>query len=244
MPHFYIPPEQIHDKTFRITGEDVHYLVTVRRYNIGDSIKIFDGKGSTMLGRIDSVSKEEIVGTIVKSNETSGPRARLNIYTAVPKGERLDWLVEKAAELGVSKITPLITDRSTIRELSEAKYERLQRLSKAASQQCGRPELLEIGKPQPLSAALNDVSDSALNLIPWEAEESKTLKDVYKGNTGAKEINIFIGPEGGFSSGEIELAKKYKFVPITLGERILRVETAGLLSTILVLELFGDYERK
>jgi len=246
MPHFYIPPEQIHVNTFRITGEDVHYLSTVRRYRTGDNIKIFDGKGSTMLGRIDSVSKEEIVGTIIKKSETSSPRVKLNIYTAVPKGERLVWLIEKAAELGVTKLTPLITERSVIKEITAQKLERWQRLSKAASQQCGRATLLEIDSPAGLSEVLNklvSLSDS-LNIIPWEAENTKTLAEVYKSRNNISSVNIFIGPEGGFSVKEIELAEKTGIIPVTLGKRILRSETAGLLSTILVLNQACEYENK
>ena len=246
MPHFYVPPENISDKTFRITGEDVHYLAAVRRYAKGDKLKLFDGKGGTMTGVIDSVSKDEIKGTLIAAGTLDKAGAAIHLYQAVPKGERFDWIVEKAAELGVAKITPLITERSVIKEVSAQKHDRWLRLAKAACQQCGRAELMEIAEPVKFveaaagGAALN--LPSTFNIIPWEAESSKTLKDVFAGAGKTFSANIFIGPEGGFSVKEIELAGNAGLKTVTLGTRILRVETAGLLSVILVMNLSGEYE--
>ncbi len=211
MPHFYVPLENISENTFRITGEDVHYLVTVRRYSKGDKLKLFDGKGGTMIGVIDTVSKDEIKGTFIKTETNGTAAATINLYHAVPKGERFGWLIEKAAELGVAKIIPLITERSVIREASEPKFDRWERLAKAACQQCGRPGLMKIEKPVELKEAISCVAaqnmPSTYNIIPWEAENTKTLREVFQGAEKAITANIFIGPEGGFSVKEIELAK-------------------------------------
>jgi 16S rRNA (uracil1498-N3)-methyltransferase len=245
MPHFYVHPDNINGNAFRITGEDVHYLANVRHYGVGDKLKLFDGNGRTMLGLIDFISKDEIKGTILKHEKLEERMAKVNLYQAVAKGERFDWLVEKAAELGVEKIIPLITERSVIKDISIQKHERWQRLAKAACQQCGRPELMEIGKPQVFNEIINrDANLTSLNIIPWEAEDSKTLKEIYNTQQNAVNINIFIGPEGGFSFKEIEHARECGLLTVTLGTSILRSETAGLLSTVLVLNLCGNYERK
>jgi len=243
MPHFYVPPENISDKTFRITGEDVHHLVTVLRYAVGDKLKLFDGQGKTMIGVIDLISKDEIKGTLLRSAAMEKPGIAVHLYQAVPKGERFDWFVEKAAELGVAKVTPLITARSVITEVAEQKLERWRRLGKAACQQCGRAGLMEIEKPVEFSPLLGrgPMPVAALNIIAWESESSKTLKEAFEERKVVKEANIFIGPEGGFSVKEIELAKASGLIPVTLGTRILRSETAGLLSTILALNLAGEY---
>jgi 16S rRNA (uracil1498-N3)-methyltransferase len=246
MPHFYIPPENIHGKLFRITGEDVHYLSAVRRYATGDKLKLFDGTGKTFIGVIKTIGENEIAGEVIMSAEQDNSGINVHLFQAVPKGERFDWLVEKSAELGVTKLTPLITERSVIKEISVQKYERWQRLSKAASQQCGRGTLLEIDNPAGFAEILNKIvslSDT-LNIIPWEAENTKTLAEVYKSRHNILSVNIFVGPEGGFSVKEIELAEKAGIIPITLGKRILRSETAGLLSTILVLNQACEYENK
>jgi 16S rRNA (uracil1498-N3)-methyltransferase len=243
MPHFYVPPQNITGKTFRITGEDVHYLATVRRYAKGDKLKLFDGKGGTMTGVIDSVSKEEITGTLVAAEGPSGKGADIHIYQAVPKGDRFDWLVEKAAELGVAKITPLITERSVIRDVSAQKLERWRRLAKAACQQCGRAGLLGIEEPLEFGPALKAAGQSgAFNIVPWEAEGSRTVAEAFQGRR-EKTVNVFIGPEGGFSVKEIELAKASGVETVTLGARILRAETAGILAAVLVLNQSGEYDK-
>ena len=246
MPHFYVPPENIQGKNFRITGEDVHYLSVVRRYVPGDKLKLFDGTGKTFIGVIETVSENEIAGQVVMSAEQEKHGVNLQLFQAVPKGERFDWLVEKAAELGVTKVTPLLTERSVVKEISPQKLERWQRLSKAASQQCGRNSLLEIGNPAGFSEVLDNAAilANALNIIPWEAENTKTLSEVYKSGGKISRVNVYVGPEGGFSVKEIELAKKAGVIPVTLGKRILRSETAGLLSTILVLNQACEYEKK
>ena len=246
MPHFYVPPENITGDKFRITGEDVHYLATVRRYGAGDKLKLFDGKGRTLIGIIDSVSKDEIRGTVLSRGGRDKSGVAIHLFQAVPKGARFDWLVEKAAELGVMKITPLITERSVVKEVSGQKLERWRRLSKAACQQSGRPEILAIERPAGFNEILNGRTDmdSAVNVIPWEAESAKTFKEAFNGRGNGLKINIFIGPEGGFSVKEIQSAQGAGLIPVTLGPRILRSETAGLISVILALNLTGDYDTK
>jgi len=278
MPHFYVPPENISGKNFRITGEDARHIISVLRYGAGDGIKLFDGKGNTLAGVIDSISKDGISGTVISSCIDEKTVVNLHLYQAVPKGEKFDWLVEKAAELGVAAVTPVISERSIMRELSDAKVERWRRLSKAASKQCGRADLMEINDPLSFDELLSRPL-SGLNIIPWEAENSRTVREVcaellyaaaisplngladpncllknepvgsvaavggIETRTARKNINIFIGPEGGFSLKEIDLARCRGLHPVTLGTRILRSETAGLMSVILILSIFGEYEK-
>ncbi|MBN1822909.1 MAG: 16S rRNA (uracil(1498)-N(3))-methyltransferase [Endomicrobiales bacterium] len=243
MPHFFVPPSQIQNDRFTIKGEDVHYLANVRRYKAGDKIKIFDGRGKTMLGQIEHVSKDEIKGRIVGMGQAHDNRVLVTLYQAVPKGGRFDWLVEKSAELGVSRIVPLITERSEVRAVSGPKLERWRRLAKAAAQQCGRPQVTQIEEPQKMHDAVKFVPKDALNLIPWESENNKTIKEIILQNASFMHINVFIGPEGGFSVREVESAQKNGILPVTLGDNILRVETAGLLSVVLILNSFGEYDK-
>ena len=115
---------------------------------------------------------------------------------------------------------------------------RWKRLSLAASKQCGRPDILSISTPSSFEDAVNNVSKTSLNIIPWEGASEDMKFDTAN---PASEVNIFIGPEGGFTIEEIELAKKNSITPVTLGQRILRVETASLLASILVLNAFGEF---
>jgi 16S rRNA (uracil1498-N3)-methyltransferase len=245
MPHFFVDPSNIKGDRFSVEGRDFHYLINVRRFKAGDAISIFDGTGSVFSVVIDTIGEDALEGRVL-ARENPGPSGpRLRLLTAVPKGDRFDWLVEKTAELGVAEIVPLITERSVIKDVSENKLERWERLSKAASQQSGRPDIMPIAVPMKLKDAFAMQKDSGISVIPWESESSVSLQAVLNSVSAGRDkflINVFIGPEGGFSHKEIELASSFGIKPVTLGKRILRVETAGLAASILALSCFGEYK--
>jgi len=242
MPHFYVSPENIHGNRFELTGDEVHHLADVRRYEVGDKLHLFDGTGKVYVGKIEHLSRERIDGVILEKSDLALAAAEVFLYSGVPKGDRFDWLVEKACELGVKSVIPLITERSVIKEISAAKHERWQRLALAASQQCGRPDILAVGPAVEIFPALASVKDLGLSIIPWEGEEARSLSETMRPGE-KKRVNIFIGPEGGFTLEEIKHAKQQGVHPVTLGPRILRVETAGLLASVLVLNSVNEFAR-
>ena len=128
MPHFYVNPKDIKDKSFVIENEQFHYLSTVRRFSAGDEINIFDGLGNSYKARIDNIDRTTMKGTILSSKTFVLPKIKVSLYTAIPKGERFDWLIEKAGEIGISKIVPVIYLRSVVKELSENKIERYKKI--------------------------------------------------------------------------------------------------------------------
>jgi 16S rRNA (uracil1498-N3)-methyltransferase len=209
----------------------------------GDVINLFDGSGSNYSARVESVRDEELSGIILGVTQTHKPVININLYQSVPKGERLDWLVEKAAELGVNSLIPIEAQRSVVKGISANKLGRWRRLSQAASKQCGRSDLMAVLDPLRLSEALKAVSGKALNIIAWESENAKSINGLQKEIASSREVNIFIGPEGGFTLREIENARSYGIIPVTLGSRILRVETAAMLSAVLVLAAVGEFDR-
>lgn len=242
MPHFFIKPQNISTTQFKLDGDEVRHLVTVRRCAAGDTLRLFDGTGKTYLVRVDAVERGSITGSVLSMDEPPAPALKLHLFCAVPKGDRFDWLVEKAAELGVASLTPLVTERSVVRDIAGAKVERWKRLAVAACQQCGRSNLFDIRHPQPLSAAIDSLAGTSCVLMPWEAEETLSVEQAFAGVLSLpSDAALIIGPEGGFSPAEVERARACKAVPVTLGPRILRVETAALLSSILVLDLAGAY---
>lgn len=243
MPHYYVKPEDIQGDRCVITGSEVRHIVTVRRAEPGSEIRVFDGTGRTCRVRIDTIGKDEITGTVIEEEFSEPSPVGITLYHSVPKGDRFDWLVEKAAELGVRKIVPLVTARSVLREIPAAKVDRWRRLSQAACQQCRRADLLEIAEPVRIESAVSALPSGSLHLIPWEAEDARTVEEAFRAAEPAAGVDIFIGPEGGFSVGEIQAATAAGLVPVTLGPRILRVETAGLLASILVLNLAGEFGR-
>jgi 16S rRNA (uracil1498-N3)-methyltransferase len=245
MPHFYVKPENIKNNFFIMEDEQAHYVATVRRLNANDEIMLFDGLGNSYKAKISVSSKGRIEGIILSSSYKI-PDFKINLYTAIPKGDRFEWLIEKAGELGISQIIPVNAKRSVSSHFSENKKERYEKISVAASSQCGRNDIMKIYAPLDFQTACKKAAENTdyLNILPWESEKNEvSLTSIIKGNpvSGA---NIFIGPEGGFDNEEIEFAKSAGIKTITLGENILRVETAAIVASVLILNSFGAYGKK
>jgi 16S rRNA (uracil1498-N3)-methyltransferase len=238
MPHFYVEPKNIISGFFKIEGEQAHYVLTVRRFNKGDEIMIFDGLGNSYKGEILTVDKNFIEGKILSSSYKM-PSFAINLYTAMPKGERFEWLIEKAAEIGVAKIVPLITKRSAQTEISKNKLVRFEKISISASGQCGRNDIMKICKPQEFKTTCKSASEEKnyINILAWESSTlNESLSFIFK-NSKALGANIFIGPQGGFEGSEVDFAKELAIKTVTLGENILRIETAAIVAAALVLNL-------
>ncbi|MCL2390309.1 MAG: 16S rRNA (uracil(1498)-N(3))-methyltransferase [Endomicrobia bacterium] len=237
MPHFYVKPENIKNSEFYIDGEQSHYISDVRRFKTGDEIMIFDGIGNSYKAVLTSSGKKHMAGKIISSSYNM-PEFSINLYTAIPKGDRFEWLIEKCGELGISNIIPVNTKRSVITSFSDNKFERFEKISIAASSQCGRNDIMKIGKPLDFRTACKKaVTDkNFINILPWEAEQkSNSVADIFSNETKYEGANIFIGPEGGFENDEVNYALSIGIKTVTLGKNILRVETAALTVSVLVL---------
>lgn len=238
MPHFYVNPKDINNNIFTVTNEQFHYLAGVRRFNAGDEINIFDGLGNSFLAKITTVNKNSLTGQIISKLPFVLPKTKVCLYTAIPKGERFEWLIEKSAEIGISKIVPLITSRSVITEISDNKFERYRKISVSASSQCGRADLMSIEQPVKFIKAVDAVAEqtNTINIIPWESERTSIIDTLLKNTAEIKNINIFIGPEGSFEQTETEYAFKNNLYAVTLGQNILRIETACIVASVLVMK--------
>ena len=237
MPHFYVNPKNINNNNFVVDNEQFHYLANVRRFNIGDIINIFDGLGNSFVAKIEKIEKKQISGKIISSKTFQLPNKKISLYTAIPKGERFDWLIEKASEIGVFKIVPVIYERSIVKDFSENKMERYRKISMAASSQSWRADIMQIENPVKFLEILDILKEQkkSLNILPYESEEENNIISLKTSNI--KNINIFIGPEGGFDNKEVEIAMNNNFKIVTLGENILRTETAALVSSSIVMAM-------
>jgi 16S rRNA (uracil1498-N3)-methyltransferase len=235
MPHFYVNPKDIKEKTFLILGEQAHYVHNVRRSKPDDEIMIFDGLGNSYKAKISSINKNEIIGIIISSSYKM-PNFIVKLYTSIPKGNRFEWLIEKCAEIGISEIIPINAKRSITTSFSKNKLERYEKISIAASSQCGRNDIMKINNPLNFKTACkNAILDKQfINILPWESENKIFLNDIFL-KSAFTGTNIFIGPEGGFENEEAEFAKSLGIKTITLGNNILRVETAAIVTSILIL---------
>jgi 16S rRNA (uracil1498-N3)-methyltransferase len=181
---------------------------------------------------------------VLASREPPGePDVRLVLYQALIKGQRFDWVLEKGTEVGVSSFVPVVSSRSVVRpaEASASRLERWQRIVTEAAEQSGRSRLPQVSPPVTFADAL--ASAPGLRLLPWEGEHDITLREALTAEGPPEAVSLFIGPEGGFPTEEVEMARQQGVRTVSLGPRILRAETAGIVAAALVLHELGEMAR-
>lgn len=205
-----------------LTGPEAHHLARVMRATTGEEFTLFDGRGGECRARIVLVSKQAVEFEILKrlefDRETLAP---LELAVALPKGDRQHWLVEKAVELGVTTLLPLITERG-VAEPGDAARERMERWGVEACKQCGRNRLLEVAAPLTIEALARRTC-AGVKLIAHPGGESAATFDAVSSG-----VTIAVGPEGGFTEGEVQTLLAADWRQVSLGPRILRVETAAV----------------
>lgn len=245
---FYVDKTQIAEGQIQITGTDVNHIKNVLRMDCGEIITICDGQGSFYECMIKELSKEEIIVSIreelKETNELSG---KLYLFQGLPKKDKMELIIQKAVELGVFEIIPVTTKFCIVKlddkKKEKKKLERWNEIAKAAAKQSGRGIIPTIKPVMSFQEAVRYANKLNYNVIPYEkAEGMKKAKETIEKGACKSSIGIFIGPEGGFSEAEIKHAKETGIIPISLGKRILRTETAGL--TILSLFMFEMESRE
>lgn len=222
------------DGIVEITGKDVRHIVNVLRMRTGDCILLSASDGREFEARITGCGEDLVSADVlnVRLNATE-PRVPVTLLQGVPKGDKMELIIQKCVELGVTSIVPVMTEHTVVR-LSEAEAEkkraRWQKISEEAAKQCGRGIIPQIGAVTGFEKALRERPEAELKLFAYENEEDITLKHrlEQEGASFEGQLSLLIGPEGGFSLSEAETARKYGFVPVSLGKRILRTETAGI----------------
>jgi 16S rRNA (uracil1498-N3)-methyltransferase len=217
-------------------------LAVVLRKIPGEEVRLFDGENRSYRARLESISPDRVEGAILEELKASRLPYRLRLFQGMPKGDKLEWILEKGTELGVAEFIPVVTERSVVRVPSDRipkKLDRWRKIVLAAAGQCGRSDLPEVRAPLPFAEALALCGPSDLTVLPWEGEEATSLKAALSGKKGGTVLNLFIGPEGGFSVGEVEEARGRGAVTATMGPLILRTETAGIAAAAAVLYEMG-----
>jgi 16S rRNA (uracil1498-N3)-methyltransferase len=242
---FYVGEGALDGVSVAIEGPLAHRLATVLRLRSGENVILFDGTGEDVLVRLDELTSKRVATTILE--RLPGPpeaRTRVHLYQCITKGERFDWLVEKVTELGVARVVPLVTARSTVRTGEGNRLDRWRRIAVEAAEQCGRSVVLAVDAPMQFADALADAE--GVLMLPYEeaGETAPSLQEALNERIddlfafGA--ISIFIGPEGGYESAEVEAAREAGATLITLGSRVFRSETAGLVASTLALQACGE----
>jgi len=243
MARFFVPRKSITHQRATVEGPELDHLRKVLRLGPGDPIIVFDDSGWEHEAVIRSLSAQAAEIDLLRSVQTERESPlQLTLAVGLTKGEKMDFVVEKATELGVQAIVPFVS-AYTVPKLDQRKIERRgerwQKIALAAAKQCGRTRIPEIF---PLVNFENMVQQTTgpLNLLFWEKEVHQTLKQVRATDPDARSILLVIGPEGGLSDQEADSAQRHGFKAIRLGRRILRAETAAVAATSLVQFLWGD----
>ena len=219
-----------------------HHALRVMRVKVNDFLILFNGDGFEYRGRVSDINKKTInVEILSKEKNNSESPININLFQSISSNEKMDMVIQKATELGVSSIQPIFTSRSTIKLSLDRTKKRLihwKQVSISACEQSGRSKIPTIKSPIEFDQISEGIKTNSLNLLlhPDNLEESSNLPNEYSGD-----INVFIGPEGGFSQDEVLLLKKQNCINIKLGPRILRTETAPLAIISILQFKYGDF---
>lgn len=233
MYHFFIHQDQIGEESITITGPDVNHIKNVLRMGAGEEVLISNGVDKDYLCEIQSVTSLEVIAKILSVDEAGKELpAKIYLFQGLPKSDKMEFIIQKAVELGVYQIIPVETRRTVVKldkKKEESKLRRWSAVSESAAKQSGRLIVPEVAGVMTFQKALAISKEFDITVIPFEhakgmEETRQTLSAIKHGMN----VGIFIGPEGGFEDSEVELAKSFGARPITLGKRILRTETAGL----------------
>ena len=233
MQQFFAEPSWIRENKIYMRGSDVNHIRNVLRMKPGEDVRVNDGRGKTYLCCISSYEEQTAVLDILKEldSDTELP-SRIILFQGLPKGDKMEWIVQKAVELGAYSIVPFAAKRSVVKldeKKAAKKQARWQLIAKGAAEQSGRGIIPEVSTVRTFAEALGMAGELDVVLIPYELEEGmKETARVLENIECGQSVGIFIGPEGGFEEEEVERAKAAGAHAVTLGKRILRTETAGL----------------
>lgn len=239
---FFVTSEQIYGSHAEITGDDVNHIRNVLRMEPGEKVVISCGRGMDYHCRIREIQTDAVYLDIEREEpvRTELP-VKLVLFQALPKADKMEFIIQKAVELGAAQVVPVRTRRSVVKldeKKAAKKTQRWRAIAQAAAKQSGRGIIPEVHDIVCFSEALELAKELDLTLIPYELYDdmAETVRTIQKAEK-RKSIGIFIGPEGGFERGEVEKAMENGAIPVSLGKRILRTETAGL--AILSVLMFG-----
>ena len=240
MYHFFVSEEQINGENAYIEGSDVNHIVNVLRMKPGEELLISVKGDWDYLCKIDDIETERVNLKVLESMEQRELPVNITLLQGIPKSDKLEMIIQKAVELGVSEIIPVKTKRVVVKideKKADTKVNRWNAIAESAAKQSKRSIIPKVSGPMSIDNALEIVKDFGVKLIPYEnADGIDKTRKILDSMDKTKDIAVFIGPEGGFEEAEVERIKNSGFEVITLGKRILRTETAGLalLSNIMI----------
>lgn len=241
MRRFFV--ERIQDDQVSLEGSDARHIGKVLRLKPGDQVAVVaDGEEYEVV--LTEIGPNMVRGQVAQERRSSAdPALQVILVQGLPKGDKLELIIQKCTELGIAEIWPVHTVRSVVRlnvQKAEERRERWQRIAMEAAKQCKRQRIPVIKGIQSWAGALQSLADGSQGILLWEKEDTNTLREALLDMNYDKPVYIFVGPEGGLTEEEVALARRQGVLPVTLGPRILRTETAGLAALSIVMYQLGD----
>nr|WP_312292436.1 16S rRNA (uracil(1498)-N(3))-methyltransferase [Clostridium chromiireducens] len=249
MHKFFIEPQNVTETEGKILGDDVKHIYKVLRLSEGEEVVINNCEGKEYLGEIKTITKSEVIVSIIKKLDIDNEsKVKVHLYQGLPKGQKMDLIVQKGTELGVFEFIPTITARVDVKLKGEfKKLDRLNRIALEACKQSKRSIIPQVKEVIDFDEALTQLKNMDLIIVPYENADNFGIKTLFKqldkeniDSNNIINVGIIIGPEGGFEESEINTLREQGAHIVTLGSRILRTETAGFTATSLIQYELGD----
>lgn len=245
MPKFFVTEDKIKDNKIIIDTEDVSHITRVLRLGVGDSVTVCDSCGTDYEAVIASTEQKCIICDIKdKRKSESEPNIKVTLFQGLPKASKMEYIIQKTTELGISEIVPVKLARCVVKIDSkkdeQKKLDRWQKISEAAAKQSGRGIVPQISPVMSLDEVIEKSKEFDLFFVPYECEDRKTLKEILLSKPDVNKVGFIIGPEGGFDIAETAKLHDNGIETVTLGKRILRTETAGEAVLAMTMYEIGD----
>ena len=231
MHRFYLPPNEWNSASPALDEGESHHVLDVLRFSKGDHVTVFDGEGGEARADIVAVEGEKVGLRIGPKTQSQPLSCAITLAQAIPKGKHMDFIVQKATELGAARIAPLFSDRTVVQldvKDAEKKRDKWREIAIEACKQCGQNRVPEIATPRTPKAFFDKQEPSELMLIASLQPDARRIKSVLADYPPPRSVCVLVGPEGDFTPAELALAKSKGCRPVTLGPIILRTETAAL----------------
>ncbi len=240
MARVFVQPEQLTGDRATLDAAAHRHLVKVLRLGPGAAIHIFDGQGFEVDARIETVGKTSVEVSLGERRRVEAPTCNVTLMQSLPRGERMDLIVQKTTELGVARIVPVLTRHGMVKP-PVGRRRRWQTIAEEAARQCGRADVPAVEEALPLAPALIRFADpEAQRFMLWEGEHARSYFNALP--QGATRMVLLVGPEGGFTPAEVEACAQAGFQPVGLGPRILRTETAAIVAVALAQAVAGGLD--
>ncbi len=231
MPKFFVLPEKISDGVCIIDNEDAGHITRVLRLGAGDTVRVCDSAGFDYIVKIAKIEDKRVICNILsKEKSDTEPTVAVTLYQGIPKGAKMEYIIQKTTELGVTRIVPCKMARCVSKpddKQLHKKVERWQKIAESAAKQSGRGIIPEVADAVTFAEAVDQMQTADMAFAPFECERTVSIRELLENAAEVKTAAFIIGPEGGFDPSEIEKISELGIPTVTLGKRILRTETAG-----------------